>query len=122
MYYRIIDDCLSPNLCKELQEITNRSVIEIDNIDYDKQSSSLDIITNIIHNKRIIRCKISIFDIIEIHIEDHTNKKIDKVTLLFGFTIKDNSIYFSSAEEIQGITMYETLVKCKKYNFEIKEL
>ena len=78
--------------------------------------------TPIFDKSKGIKSKFIIYNVTSCNIEKQKDYPVNEITLLFGIHFKKNEIYFSSAEESLGDTMYSMSVIVSSINFELKDI
>jgi len=140
MYLRVIGDCFSENIFKEIEAFTNYGILYFKKVRHDEEKKIIFIpvercqikavkkmflgaTTSYKYDKNVtIPSWIAIRNITECQVENNfDDPSISKIRLLFGMHVKpkEKEIYIGSVEEDRGKTCYRMKLKVSEVDIEI---
>ena len=138
LYLRIMGDCFSPNVFREIAALTNFASADINNVNFDSDNKTLSIPIERHHiesyrrflgpkydHKKRIPSLIKLGAVRRYEIEDHCRENdLTKIQLLFGLSVKidEKEIYLGSVEEDQGWTCFSITAIVEQFDIEISDI
>ncbi len=137
LYFKSND--ILENITTMFTHLTNRAIIKINDIDYDSingkiifpisrykiigyKKGVLGLFKSPIYSKKKINSVVTVNSIKDYEVKNSLGKNLSQIMVLFGFQIKDERIYFSSAEESKGNTLFEINIFVDKYDIDLRDM
>ncbi len=118
---KYVSEIESEEISNFVKELTNKSVLNIDEIYYEIGIMNVRLKIKKDNKKNINEYIINIFDVENVNIIKEEWIR-NNITILFGLIMKDKQYYLSSVEEKRGRIGFEMKINVKKWNIDIKEM